>query len=507
MMHLLLTGCIALAGILPASLKAINCDPCDCKTTSHTFFSVRPVYQWNSPERLALTRHLMNRSEDGYNGGLSLAVLGGRSTKSERIARFFFPDCKQRLTINEAVDVPGTDILASNLNIDTVDGNFSSIIQICPRQTFIGLGITYQQAIAEFCEGRWLWFAISAPVLRVKNDMRLQECVIEDGGGVNPDVTGAVPNAIQAFKQPAWQYGRINNNCNNSTTKLGDLEILLGYQLVNNECCRLDSYAGGVFPTGNRPCGRTVFEPIVGSNKHYGVMFGSSLGIMLWEECDSSLEFAVDFNGQYMFKRTERRSLDLKNKPFSRYISTYANATQAQEAFDLIVPDLPNAVALQTPGINLFTLPLTITPGFTRVLNLAFVHTHCEWESELGYNFYAREAECAELACRFNESAAVKAITGQGATNPVRQIGDDFGGANDVSLVNYAQSIITAADLNLHSAAHPGVMSHIIYGAVGYHWDDTCYPTLLGGGASYEFSGDNTALHRWMIWGKLNVSF
>ena len=62
-------------------------------------------------------------------------------------------------------------------------------------------------------------------------------------------------------------------------------------------------------------------------------------------------------------------------------------------------------------------------------------------------------------------------------------------------------------DLDLSSAAHPCVVSHIIYVSGAYQWDDIDWPTLLGAGASYEFGSDNLALHRWNIWGKLAISF
>jgi hypothetical protein len=508
-LYALVVGCITLLHIKSVGK---DCEPCDCRVTNQTFYVDRPVYQLNTPERLSLFyRNGTRYCEDNW---IQFTVLGGRSTKPERLAKYFFPDCKQQLTVNEAPGVPGTDIFAQELNIYTVNGvdgelgsAFSSIIQICPRSTFVGVGITYKQEIAQFCDDRALWFTLSAPIIQIKNEMRLSEHIIENGGGVSPDVPGAVGSATEAFRQPAWLFGKINDNdCNMKKTRMGDLEFLLGYQLVHNECCMLDSYAGVLFPTGNRACGKLLFEPVVGFNKHYGALFGSSALITIWNGSeDRSLQWAVDVSGQYLFKRTEIRSVPLKNKPFSQYMQTYRNAEQAQAAADEADPLI--ALSLNTPGINLFTLPLVIKPGFSRTINTALVYNHCRFQGEIGYNFYARQAECAEFACRFNESAALKAFTGQGVTNSVQQIGNNYGGVNDLLLQDYPENIITASQLNLNLAAAPAMLSHTLYGSMGYHWDDRTYPTLFGYGASYEFSGDNTGMNRWMVWGKAGISF
>src|SRR5205814_7945427 len=114
--------------------------------------------------------------------------------------------------------------------------------------------------------------------------------------------------------------------------------------------------------------------------------------------------------------RTQRRSFDLKNKPWSRYISVYANEEQAQEAADSL------DTTLATPGINVFTKSLKITPGLAHNINTAFVFTCRTFEGEIGYNFYAKRSEHAKLACCWVEGPAIKHFNGLGETNPIRDI-------------------------------------------------------------------------------------
>jgi hypothetical protein len=74
-------------------------------------------------------------------------------------------------------------------------------------------------------------------------------------------------------------------------------------------------------------------------------------------------------------------------------------------------------------------------------------------------------------------------------------------------LADYLDNVLTIADLDFESAAHPCMFTHTVYGYVGVHFDDWCRPTFMGVGASYEFGPDNSSLDRWMVWGKIGMSY
>jgi hypothetical protein len=144
---------------------------------------------------------------------------------------------------------------------------------------------------------------------------------------------------------------------------------------------------------------------------------------------------------------------------------------------------------------------------------MGIVYTGSCFNGEVGYNFWARQAECIKLDCAFPTGAAIKDEGGQGFTDPYQQINfrdtiqvvtpnNPPGGAAP----NYTQSIITQDQLDLNSAAHPCALSHIVYGYLGYDFD-WCRPAFVGVGGSYEFGPDNNAMDRWMVWGKIGVSF
>lgn len=525
---LLLASASTLA--LADALVTFNPDSeCECKATSKTFFSARPAYQLNSPEFLASFHDRLGaRGKDCRNGALEVAIFGGRSTKPDNFSSYFMPDCQTRLHVTSFIsdtagtEQPFTNVIAPQLNIFTqADSNasitpFESYIEFNPHYSFAGFGMTYKQEFATSPHGRAFWFLVSAPITTVKTSMELTEQVVHDGGGADlTNFPGSVANATEAFAQSGWNFGLIEQ-CAPSKTSLGDITLLGGYEIIRHELCSADGYVGVIIPTGNKVKGKKVFEPIVGHNHHFGVLTGSSANVFLWQCDNRSLSFQLDGHVQYLFARCETRSFDLKNKPWSRYMQVYANKDQAQEAYNLFLADsLDAALQLGTPGINVFTQPLRVHPGYAYINNMAMLYDHCDWQFEVGYNFYARQAECVELSRPWQTGPALKSFkSGAGNTDSVQTISNDYSFNNSLPFLNattganqYDQNLIQATDLDLASAAHPAVLSNTIYGAASYRLEECEHPSFVGLGGSYEFQNDNTTMNRWNVWLKGGVSF
>ena len=191
-------------------------------------------------------------------------------------------------------------------------------------------------------------------------------------------------------------------------------------------------------------------------------------------------------------------------------MEVYASQEEAQAVHDQTNPQL--RANQSSDGINIFTKPMQVTPGFSYNVNAALVvnSTH-GFSGEIGYNCYSRDQECVSLDCGWQEGPALKALLGDGATQPLRTITGNLNideELTSVPLADYADSIIKLEDLDLDSAAHPAYLSHTFYATSGYRWDKRSYPTFASLGASYEFSTvSNAVLDRWMVWGKAGVSF
>lgn len=517
-----------------SSLTAKNRrDSCDCEVLSHSYLSIRPNFQSAMPEMVSGFRDdRVHARECGIQGAGQAVIFGGRSTNSSNLRQYFFPSCKDCLIVDESCYAE-KDLQARHFNIFTQNCNrdcgprqgtdesecFRSKISIAPEQSVIGLGLMYRQSFwrnEETCRG--FWTSVSFPIERVKNSVNLTENVINDGGGPDEEANDVVvANMTQAFMQKDWKYGKIACG-SRSRTNVAAVELKLGVEALVFEPFHVETYVGLLLPAGTRPNGEYLFEPVVGWGKHFGLMWGSNFGLDIWaDECnDHYLRMEHHGHAQYLFSKRQIRSFDLVNKPWSRYMAVYANREQAELA-ESLAGDL--AENLSTPGINVFTQEVDVTPGFMYNMTSSFVYTHCAFQAEIGWNLFTRRNECVKLACPWKEGPALKSINGGGDTNPFRTIsGNVVESSADgvymgpemitVDLAVYENSIIKEEDLDLASAATPCGISNMIYGAIGWHWDDHCYPIFINSGASYEFSNSNNAiLDRWTLWAKFGVSF
>ena len=485
--------------------------------TSQTFFSVRPQYYTGLPIKESFfNKKLLDAREDGCGGTFEVVPFGGATTNPRRLAGFFTPAGKRTLNVLEFKNnvpssqldgIPGKDIEARHFNIETNQAattTFQSTICFNPSQKYAGVGLSYRHCIgcSDNGDAKW-WFELSAPVINVKNNMGLQENIVNNGGGVvagyGLDGAPRVGSMKAAFRQNNWLYGRIEEQCDGlSKTGLADIEAMIGINWQMNDCCFLSWYAGAVFPTGNRPHGKFVFEPIVGNNHHFGITYGSTFEYDFWSYGDHELVMRWDANSRYLFQNKQVRSFDLIDKQWSRYMEMYANVDQAETAFNNLDADSG------TSGINIMTQCVKVAPRFN-VTNTTALSYRCRaWVAEIGYNFFARQAEKVELAQPWQVNAALKSVQGAGRTTIARGIKNDF----ETSSFDFADYFpFTGADLDLESAAHPAVLSHLIYGTFGYDWHECCYPTTLAVGASYEFGDTNAQLERWAVWGKFVVAY
>ncbi|HRN78570.1 MAG TPA: hypothetical protein PLU71_04975 [Candidatus Dependentiae bacterium] len=542
--------CLTVLLLLSGIIRADNCNDCCGKVTSHTFYSVRPQFQVGSPEYLTLMRRC-NGAVDEKNMNFNVTLFGGKTTKSDDIAKFFSPFCSECINVNGAIEEEGTALLPQHFNLFSVEYSdevamflpmgvsnitdpFVSRITLRPEQSVIGLGFSFL-AKFEACKRNW-FFAVSAPLMRVKNDMGLCEVITSTGQfydvtPIEDEVTNLnqeLHNMTQALNQSDWCFGKIC--CGSlSKTRLAFIQAMLGLEWASNEHCFATSFLGITIPTGNKPEGKYIFEPIVGTAGHWGLYSYTTMGIEFHRFSSNNYVATIDTDimMQYLFSRTEKRSMDLKYKPWSRYMELYKNKDQAIQANDLQATSI-DAWFLATPGINILTQDVKVKPGYSVSLNVALTLNRDPnfadrgFTGEIGYNFYAREAECVELECCSLGGAAIKDHSGRGFVNPVRTMTNDllsneasvanqvFHGENTTTDVidNYDTRALTIDDLDLNSAAHPCVLSNTVYAALGYDWADIKCPVTAGVGGSYEFAGRmNTSLDRWLIWGKLGIDF
>jgi hypothetical protein len=493
-----------------------------------TFYTIRPEFQSARPERVALWRYDAAKERDGgWCSGLQLVPFGSQSTNAKALGRYFMFGGKHELVVAGDLAFGANAVLVANPNLRDVNsefflGNsanvnsFKSTISFSPKHASVGAGLMWRQYLGSCCEKAQWWFEISSVLMNVRNDMNLKEEITQFasapiGTTVGPQsMTEAfqgngvlnISGSLAGQRTLQWNYGKIDGK--RQLTNLSDIELKLGYDFCVCDNAHVEGYIGVVAPVAGRAKGTFVFEPIVGSG-HVGVMFGSALGLDLWCCNDKTVRFEFEQNSRYLFKNTETRSFDLKGKPWSRYM--------------LLVPSFDAAVAgglgASALAINTLTQKLNVTPRFAHSINAAFVARRCNWESEVGINWWARQSEKVSLKRPWVEGPALQGLY-QGTPpantviNTAITINENFENVNlaitSASQTTYQNFDIKASDLDLTTAAHPAALSHTVYASMGTHFETCCSPAFLAVGGSYEFSGVNTALNRWMVWAKLGVS-
>lgn len=528
MKNRLLIGILIL--LCPFAVKAKR-DSEDTADTGRSHLFIRPLFQAATPERLTGFRYeQIHAAEDGCNGAFQAVVFGSRTTNDEDLAAYFSPCGIQPLRVNENINRELTgpfELLSSNFGVispQTDNLFFSSIVRFAPTHREIGVGLQYRQSFwpNEDKERGW-FFSISMPIMQVRNDMNLCERILEQANApvetFTSDTRGTLPadevfptfgSMTAAFNQRSWKFGKITRNEDDMTkTGVADIELTVGYEWLQHEPYHLETYIGVLIPTGTKVKSEFLFEPIVGHGHHVGLMFGSNIGLHIWDHAcrDWHIRYEISNHSLYLLTEEQVRSIDLKGRPWSRYLPVYVNREQAEEAALL---GGQAGTFLATPGINVFTRPVDVRPGLSHTINSAFLFEFNTWRLELGYNFYARSAENVEL-CSFPEGVAVKALQGLGQTAPLMDIGglfEFFAPGCVVPLSDFELSIITPENLDLASASTPAFLTNTLYANLGYHCDDRENPLFGNVGVSFEFSESSKAVaERWVVWGKFGIAF
>lgn len=439
-----------------------------------------------------------------------------------------------------------------------VEPDFESTITPEFHRTHWGVGAAWKQHLSEDAEGFWL--EASTAIQRVKHEMQLNEVEktaktfttseaadLKDASSIHvaaqspqkmvtvsswdnqgfPYGDAAPKNVTEAFAQEAWNYGKIDGA--QSKTRLADIELKLGYNFIVEDNYSSAGYAGFVIPTGNKAEAVYMAEPVVGNGKHFGLMLGSNSHMLLNSDQDMEVCFRCDADARYLFRNTQKRSFDVKtNGQWSRYMMVWENFDQFNDAISSNGTD--NKLRSYTPGINVFTQDVYVTPRAQARLNQALHLESGNFRGELGWNIMVRQSEKVELVEAWDKKVAFADASRVPTSylNPNRTIYNDSyetvvtqrinpanndllapfltttdgdSSANDETAYN--NNCVQADDLDMQSAASPMAFTNTPYMSLGYDWEDG----YVGFGASYEFSKDNSYNTSWMLWGKLGFSF
>lgn len=500
-----------------------------------------------------------------------------RSFRSSRIAqRLFCTDCLTFSGSQVTSRVNGQDIIADHFGLPT---DFKGTLSIKPRIENYILDFNFFFGLDDWFCGSFL--RIHFPLVHTRWTLGLDECVICDekskGSPLFPacymstnqaETTSNIALALSGDflfgdMKEKWKFGRFSF-CPLSKTRIADIDVILGYNILQSDCYHLALYGQVVVPTGNRPSAVFIFEPIVGNGKMWEAGVGFSTHILFGHNRGTIGLFA-EGNVTHKFKTSQIRSFDFtKNGLLSRYM--LLKEFDQNNTYD---GKLINA-------INFATRQAEVKIDFKVDVAAKLYIEYCSWIFDVGYNIYAQDEEkvCLKTDCpceidqrRFgikgtegvccNEhkvNLAMNTIdinfmqrtlnsTEPNATmfnviipNPVTIDSSNAGQCVEsptdkcvclsflnppvvnTSLTNQTfvlannqatPEIITCKNLDINSAVQCRIVTHKVFTHLGYTWFDYCYEPHFGIGAEIEIDGSKfkAGLSQWGIWFKAGITF
>jgi len=493
---------------------------------------------------------------DSTYGSFSVAVEYSRTFKGERIANFLFGKdlvncCELYIQGSDVADRHANAWIADNFGLPT---DFSSKITFCPKVQNAIVDLNLFVGLDEVTEG--LYVKVNAPVVWSK--WELQPCENDINEAKEPFTAGYMAkeeissanlpkNFMEAINggvtwgdmQSPILYGKISS-CALTTTRIAEIDVTLGWNFFLEEDYHFGAFIYAAAPTGNRPCGKYLFESVVGNGKHWELGGGLSGSWIFYrnEDCeDRYVGLWLDATIAHLFKASQCRSFDICNKANSRYTllqeMTTADGNLTGEA-DAYTPVKYQYAGNLIPAINWSTFNVDVKINVQADIALKLGWVRDNWEFDLGYNLYARTGEtfCCKDCDDCNNDCCGETVTsksyalkdclsvygryGAGTIIPLGNTANDAtisscgtvdnaqtafytdGGHNAVYLVPTASDVpvtssvqpvlLSRSDLNLGKS--PSAITHKVFGHISYTWKDTdeCWVPFLGIGGEVEFA-------------------
>ena len=411
------------------------------------------------------------------------------STRGNKLASLFLPTCNSCVTVKE--DGTGDVGALWPSVIDPVGDYYSSLLKLSPQRQTLGVLFQYSQDLSSIWRG--LWIQAKLAVAQAKHTIHGKEKLLSEPG----TIPGA-QTALEYLASNALNYGRIA--CGTySKGGIDDLQFTLGTNIFHGKTSHLDIYVAALAPTSAKEDPTYLFAPQIGRGRHAGVGAGFNGGWEFWSCKNHSLSILTDFTYEYLFQATEKRSFDLKNGPWSRYLQVVSS---------------DNLTATQ-PAINFLTQPANVTPKGRVNWWLAAHHDTGRFQTEVGYNFWWKQQEqvCLSSCASIPASLGIADITGYATNAGYFTSASTALISNGVIAPHQAVSDpaftpITLSDLNIQSAQEERAITNKIYAACGYDISRCGKKSLLLGlGSSYEFACKNNDLEQWGIWGNITFKF
>ncbi len=425
---LLCRSCIVMVALVATGIVYGNVLP---------YFSIRSQ-GFNAARELVGWQTLINKPNmDSCYGAFYIMPEYTQTFRPQNIAQALFGDAidcgcgdKQAPSIHiqgtKVANRDRTSLMAENFYLPT---DFDSTVTLDPRIENFLVDFALYLGLDDWARG--LYFRIHTPICHTRWHVKVCERINDQGannydpGYFNGNVTVTVPGSVEQYGIPRSQLLNsfenyisdcmtINNvagiqceslnhaiisHCGQTETRPAELTAAFGWNMVSCDHVVFGLNIRAAAPTGNRPKGIYLFEPIVGQGHHWELGGGLNLRWDMWQsddECDA-FGFYLDANVTHLFKAHQCRTFDLVGKPLSRYMLAMKFSHDVENlvggpANQFDAPD-EQFTGQYMPVANLTTIPVDVSAAVQGDAALKFAFSHGNFQWDLGYEFWGRSCE------------------------------------------------------------------------------------------------------------------
>lgn len=393
------------------------------------FIQPRSQSEDSSRELVGWTRYINQFDTDVFYGSWATTLEYSQTTSPFDIGRNLFgysliDDTTPfvHITGSQVGDRDPFDWLADYFGLPT---DFESKLMFKPRVQNIVADFDFYFGLDNILNG--LYFRFHAPLVHTKWNLHFSEDVINPGvNGYDAGYFGptAVPRNQLLNRFTDFASGLIPNlnapitfvplaNAKISThalpkTRLAEIQAAFGWNFLQSEGHHFGLNLRTAIPTGNKPEGIYLFEPMVGNGKHWELGLGLTCHYLLFTDCKCrSVAFYCDANVTYMFWNLQRRTFDLVNKPLSRYMlleqlgtpvtNLFINAAQGTAAGSVAPPLQFQNRFVPVANFTTFDVEVDVTAHVDATAMLNFRVGN--WDIDVGYNYWNRLCEHISPRC------------------------------------------------------------------------------------------------------------
>ncbi|HRN78596.1 MAG TPA: hypothetical protein PLU71_05110 [Candidatus Dependentiae bacterium] len=463
---------------------------------SHSFMYTRPVL-YNVAMYDAIWHNFVYNKTGNHGSSFQMIGFAQKSREKNAIKQYFLPQ-NGKTNVLVAGDAISETFFTRDVRAEWLGlpDTFSGVLTINPEQKQAGFIFQYHQNFKSmFAESSlWenTWFSISVPLVSVRNNFGPEQSMVMTGTN---EPTQPPFDLIQAFNQPDWQYGKFCPNTLHSFS-IAELRIDGGRDYVTqNKLNQFRYYAILSIPFAPKQDASYIFDPFAGNNKHFGTGFGLNMNFLLNKDIEQfKLFYFIDLEAVYLWRNKQKRTFDLRNKPWSRFLPMNRQNGPPDQ---------------NIPGVNVLTFDVKVSPfGIFDFATGWRVQTG-PFEFELSYSVWGRDYEHIKLWDTIPETFCY-GVYGIAGTGSMIEKGQVVATSSSMSTINCQApndaefTPITIEDIDFDSGAASSAIIQKLQVAAGIMHDEYVF---FGIGGYFEFAQKNSALQNSGVWVKWGMSF